>query len=389
MSSFRVLFLLPVRSQPRYHKRIRGMMRAGCDASALYFDRPYFEGAALPCPARAMGQVEHGAYLGRLPGLGRALRQVSRAAKQVDAIYAFGLDMMLLARLAAMQGRVPTVYEIGDVRAVQLAPSVRGRIVRAVERWAVRGAAELVVTAPGFATGYLRNRLGVTPEKLHVIENRLDLPVAERPPARVHSAGDPIVVGYFGLLRCRRSWESLKALARMGDGSIRIVVRGYALGIDLQNEPDKSPWIHYGGEFVAPDELPNLYGSVDIVWGCYPAPERLAVDGSLDVNWRWARTNRFYESCYFGRPILALSGSDEAREIEALGIGMGVDLSSPTQAASQLLKVLPESLAAWQVKAAELPGAVSTYTNEHDLLAASLRRCRDAANSDSVSVRSL
>lgn len=363
-----VLFLLPVRSQPRYHKRIRGLQRCGIEARALYFERPYFQGAVPPCAAHSIGKIRHGAYLSRLAQLAAALRPVRRAAREADAIYAFGLDMAVLASLALVGRPIRLVYEIGDVRAVQLATGMEGRLVRVLERWVLRRSSEVVVTAAGYATGYLGTYHAFDARRARVIENRMDLPAGRRPVREAREVARPIVIGYFGLLRCRRSWQALKTLARDAAGSVRVLVWGYAMEIDVEREVGECDHIEYRGEFVVPDDLPRMYESVDLVWGCYPAPERMTTGNAL-----WARTNRFYESCYFRRPLVSLAGTDEARVVESWGIGTAVDLSDPDGAARELLDALPGNLARWQAAVDAVPVGACVYTSEHESLAAAIR----------------
>ena len=42
----------------------------------------------------------------------------------------------------------------------------------------------------------------------------------------------------------------------------------------------------------------GVYGRIDLVWACYQPI------GPDDWNLRWARPNRFYESCLFQKPLV-------------------------------------------------------------------------------------
>jgi succinoglycan biosynthesis protein ExoL len=366
-----VLFLLPVASDPRFHKRIRGLQQAGLEARALYFERAYFAGHPLPCPAKSLGRISHGAYRSRLGRYLGAMRTLRRELRPGEAVHAFGLDLAVLALVGGFGRKFKLVYEIADVRSVQLARGIKGRVIRALERWVLNTARHVVVTAPGFASEYFRRYVGVEPRSLQVIENRLDLPASGRPaPGPARNADAPIVIGYFGVLRCPRSWETLKALARIAQGRVRVIVRGHAMGIDLKQETQQLAHVAYGGTFLAPDDLPGMYGAVDMVWGCYPAPP-----DQREGNWSWARTNRFYESCYFRKPLICLAGTDEARVVEASGLGIAVDISDPERAARELMAALPAGLPQWTRAAANVPDDWCVYSDEHQRLAAALRDC--------------
>jgi succinoglycan biosynthesis protein ExoL len=357
----RVLLLMPVASQPRYLKRIAGLQANGVDCRALYFDRDYFRGAVLPCPSRSFGRLPHGNYLARVARLSQLVFTSRGDVRDADVVYAFGFDMALFA---LMCGARRVVYEIADIRPLQLVNGLVGSIVRTVDRILCRRACAIVVTAKGYADGYLAGRLGIKRNNVLVIENRVDLPVRSRPAPRPRKPGQPIVIGYFGLIRCEKSWRALDALATRGNGMIRVVVRGFDRGVGLTPSLDPNPFITYGGEYVVPDDLHELYGQVDIVWACYPAPVR-----SSEQNWKWARTNRFYESCYFRKPMVTLAGSDESKEVVRRGIGIDVDLSDPEALASLLVDVLPRDLHQWQNAAAMIPDLDCVYADEHTELA--------------------
>jgi succinoglycan biosynthesis protein ExoL len=343
-------------------------MAAGESACALYFERAYFKGGEIPCKSQSIGYIEHGKYIKRLYRLMRAWLTISRKAKKSDILYAFGFDMGVLAVLASRGTSTKIVYEIGDVREIQLARTINGSLIRFFEKIIAKRADEIVVTASGFATEYYDKILGVNSNSIRVIENRVDLPPATRPEPPFYNQSSPIVIGYFGLLRCKKSWATLKALARKGGKNIKIVVRGYPMGIPVQEESAFYPNIDFGGPYVAPDDLISIYSNVDLVWGCY------SFNNADAGNWKWARTNRFYESCFFRRPIISQYGTDEGYEVESYNIGTTLDLSNPENAAEQLLNCLPHNLLLWQKNAATLSNSMCMYTNEHNHLVESLRK---------------
>lgn len=358
-----ITVLLPVKSQPRYHKRIRGLKTAGAIVSGFYFERSYFEGAQPPCEVKSLGRIEHGAYTLRLLQLFRSARKIRPHIHKDSVLYAFGLDMAILVLLAGFGRSYHLIYEVGDLRPIQFATGVKANIVRGMERLVLRNIRKLVVTASGFMTGYYSKRHKTENLDVQIIENKLDIPCRDRLRPEIHKNKKPIIIGYFGLLRCVRSWQTLKAIARQGAGSIHVVVRGFSLGIDIQSEADKELYVTYGGDFIAPDDLSSMYAEVDLVWGCYPVPETFS-----EGNWKWARTNRFYESCFFRRPMVALAGTDEANEVVTRNIGIALDLTDPEEAARQLLAELPEQLSRWQRATLELPDSLCCYQHEHEML---------------------
>lgn len=369
--AYSVVVLLPVASQPRYHKRIRGLQKVGMNVYGFCFNRPYFRGAPLPCKIERLGTLKHGSYLKRFFNIIFSSKRLTNKIADNDVIYAFGADMVLLALLMRWGSSNKIIYEIGDLRPAHFASGILSSLVRALERYAVKRAHVVVVTARGFADEFICRHLGASIDKIRVIENKLDLPSSGRPTPALWQPGNPITIGYFGLLRCKRSWRTLKEVVRLGQGSVKVLVWGYPLGVDIKAEAEVEPFVEYRGEFVSPDDLASMYSGIDLVWGCYPTPDHFGPG-----NWRWARTNRFYEACYFRRPIVALSGTDEADEVEALQIGMGLDLRDCKKAASRLLSALPENLHSWQSNVAKVLADRCVYVNEHENLVKSLSEAR-------------
>lgn len=372
----RILFLLPVNGQPRFHKRIQGLKESGFHCQALYFDRPYFEGKKLPCSAKSIGRTKQGAYLRRLYEMLLAVRIVRQHIEKVDVVYAFGLDMLLLARWASRrEGRV-IIYEIGDIRRIQIASGLVSKVVRIVERYTVLASQMLVVTSPGYLEGYYRPLLKREMPCM-IIENKLQSPVVYgwRDTRNLFlKNGIPLVdrmlrVGYFGLLRCEWSWKVLEMLAGRYPGEVQIMVAGRPLNPpDLVRRAEALSNVKYFGEFRSPDDLPRIYDSVDVIWGCYPRPMR------EEKNWLWARTNRYYEACFFRKPIIALFGSADAHEVERYNIGMSVEGGDVAKTVDLIVNTIPLEYRLWLNNLANLPKEVFLYTTEHRQLAEKIRK---------------
>ena len=343
-------------------------MNSGIEAHAIYFDRDYYKGTPLPCKSQSVGRIQHGKYYKRILPFIKAFWTIHKVANECHIIYAFGLDMAILAIIATMNPSLKIVYEIGDIRKTQLSQSFIGFLVRLIEKRIIKRSDEMIVTASGYATEYYGQVIGIKPNKIRIIQNRLDLPIVSRPEPRFYTHSQTIVIGYFGVLRCKKSWTTLKELALIGNRKIKILIRGYPMGIPLTDELSSYPNIKFGGPYIAPDELCEMYSSVDIVWGCYSSNDTIILG-----NWKWARTNRFFESCFFKRPIISQYGTDEAAEVESLNIGMAVDLGNPKNAATEILDSLPNNLLHWQKNIAAIPTSSCVYTNEHKLLAKSLK----------------
>lgn len=361
-----VLGLLPVVGQPRFAKRIAMMREQGAEVRCLAFDRPYHKGRPPDCALEVLGRIPHGRYLFRLRVFLRSIDVIRRRIKDVDVVYAFGLDMLLLGWLASLFLNKPLVLEIGDIRAIQTVAGLKGRLFRRLDKWLVRRADLVVFTAEDFYRRYYQDWLGLRLNH-RIIENKIDFPVtatAPKPP----TDGGTLVIGYFGVLRCEWSMRALAALADAYPDRLRIKVAGFSLlPAALLEDLDRRANVTVQGPYRSPRDLPALYGGVDMIWASY-AP--IAAD---DWNLRWARTNRFYEACAFGRPLVTRQGSNDGKWVAEYDIGLTLDAVEPEHVVTRFQEVSPAVLCRWQENMRALPSSVFACTDEASSLHAAMR----------------
>lgn len=366
----RVLVALPVLGQPRHAKRVEMLKEAGFEVTVAAFERGYHKGRLPDAPIVRLGTVEHGKLIGRLRRLVSALPTLRRTIADHDVIYAAGIDMSWLAVVAGSLLGARHVVEVGDVHHVQTVAGLKGRMVRFLDRALMRRVGLIVVTAEGFVSEYYRKWLGSRVEAL-VVENKLESAFVDGLSEGARSArprGTPLVdrplrIGYFGLLRCPWSWRALTTAVERSNGRIEVVAAGFPMNpTDLPEQASALSGASYLGQYKSPDDLERLYTTVDLIWACY------APIGSEDWNLRWARPNRFYESCCFRRPLISRDGSCDAVEVVKHGIGLVVPDFDPAEAADRLCRVTTEDVASWTRAMEGLPVSIYTYTDEVERL---------------------
>lgn len=366
----RIHFILPVPSQPRFHKRIGALAALGASVQVYAFERDYFRGKAPALGYHRLGRLQHGSYWRRLPVLLRAVPVLYRVTRPGDVLYAFGLDTALLGLVVQRWrgGGTRLVYECGDITPIMVGRGFGSRLLRWCERRVLAAATRVVITAPAFGSHYFTAVQGVSPSRLLVIENKLDHMPLREPTGPLWDGRRPLRLGYFGLLRDPLAWQLMLSWARQAPDGLQLIVRGYPFGIPgLREAMAAQPNIHFGGEYVYPDDLPALYGSVDLVWATYPKAAN-----PDDPRWRWPRTNRFYEACSFGKPMIGQTGSADGELIERYDIGLTVDTAQPVEALARLQAITPSDLARWTANLAALPPSLYLYTDEHERLFAAL-----------------
>lgn len=131
---------------------------------------------------------------------------------------------------------------------------------------------------------------------------------------------------------------------------------------DIAEQAKSIPNVIYSGEYKSPNDLPKLYGGVDIVWACYK------FIGPRDWNLKWARPNRFYESCYFGRPLISRLGSSDSKEVDRLKIGFNIQTHEISEVVTELESITAEMVEQWRSNSLELPNSLFIYTDEGEQL---------------------
>ena len=381
-NNLQVLFALQLVGQPRNSKRISMLQNAGFQVEAIAFERKYHKGRVPSCPVKIIGVLKHGHYLRRIIKFVATIPSVRKAIRSNDIVYAFGPDMALLCLVSGLGLGRPLILEISDIREAQTAGGLKGRLIRAVDKYLADSCHLLVATAHGFIDSYYGQWIKTTTPAL-IIENKLEPPdVAEQNRMRetprlkgVPLVDRPLRIGYFGLLRWENSWQILTLLATARPNDVEIVVAGHPMEpADLPKQAENYPNIAYKGEYRSPDDLATLYYSVDLIWATYPDTDHW--------NFRWARTNRFYESCFYQTPIISRLGCADAVEAQYYGIGLVIEDHDNHKIVDSLRKITSDDLNKWQENIAKVPPEVYLYTTETEELEKALRAIYTTKSSD-------
>ena len=362
------VFLVSNKADAHCYKLMNALSKLGAEAEALAFERPgHYKGREYDFSYTLLAGIEHGHYFKRLLAIFKTVPIARTHLRGSDIAYAFGLDMLLFCRLAllGLRKRPKIILEVCDILPILLSADLKSRALRWLERILIRKISLLVVTSKAFVTGYYEKIQGIAQLPYFVIENKLsrDTPtLAIRSETEQHNGC--LRIGYFGSIRCRRSLKILKAAAERAQGRVRVYLRGIPMGevTDIEAEIGGSPWIEYGGPYLSPDDLPQLYGDVDIVWVCF------TYVGEQVGNWMWARTNRFYEACFYKKPIIARLGTEDGRVVAEEGIGVCVAVSDVSSCVEQILAINPAELQRWRSNLDKLREDTYLYTDEHQRL---------------------
>ena len=235
----KITFLLPVVSHVRYQKRIGALVRLGIVPNILAFERSYYNGKPWPDGYTSLGKISHGRYLRRVIAFARAFHLVRASLRKTGATYVFGLDLLFLAWLChfGLRARPHIFYEVGDLG---ILPGKRAFsfFLRFVERFLLKRISLLIVTSQAYIDKYYFGVQKLKRTPYLVIENKVDEGIVAKHTGVSTHLESPynqeggVRIGYFGLIRCRRSWEALEIATKMGRGKVKVYVRGIPLGLD-------------------------------------------------------------------------------------------------------------------------------------------------------------
>ena len=128
----------------------------------------------------------------------------------------------------------------------------------------------------------------------------------QRPAPDLNRGQGPWRLGWFGNIRCVRSFEILAMLARQNPGLVDVELRGRPTG-KLQTLIDEHlplANMRFGGPY-AQSELASMYEACDLTW---------AIDlWQQGQNSDWLLPNRIYEGGFYNCPSIALAGTETAQ----------------------------------------------------------------------------
>ena len=328
----RVAYLVHDLNDPAVQRRIRMLKSGGAEIALLGFSRGAVAQQYASEPL-VFGYTQDARLFQRTLAVGRAALTMPRwqsALADADVIMARQLETLLLAAMARrMTGsNAPLVYECLDIHRLMLSPGLVGRLMRAIEAGLLRACDSIMVSSPRFVDEYFSTVHGAMP-RIELVENKvLASELAEsgswqdaNPDGRL--PGPPWRIGWYGVIRCRRSLHLLANLARRLPGLVEVTIRGKVARNVLPDFDDvvaATPGLTFDGPYNRARDLRQLYTAPHFFW---------AIDFYEEGgNSAWLLPNRLYEGGLFGAVPLALRSVQTGRWLAAHGAGilLGADL---------------------------------------------------------------
>ena len=253
----------------------------------------------------------------------RILWRERTALRSTQGIVARNLEQLILARFARriLGKKIPIAYECLDIHHLMVGKGIVSSAFRLIERWCLKRCALLVVSSPAYIEHYFKPTQRFT-GKWQLIENKMppgfSVPISRA--ANPATMQRPLTIGWFGILRCRKSFELLMQIASARPDTVQIVIRGIPSGFEpgeFERRIEAADNVTYGGPYRNPDDLAELYRSIDVTWAIDYFEEGACSE--------WLLPNRLYESGYFGVPMLTRAGTATAEYVNRKGLGWALD----------------------------------------------------------------
>jgi succinoglycan biosynthesis protein ExoL len=313
-------------ADPAVQRRVRMLFEGGAVVTTIGFRRsPELISTIHGTEVIDLGRTVDGMLAKRALTVAQTLGKIGSLARHLsgaDVILCRNLEMLVLASRARelCAPRAALVYECLDIHRMLLSDGTVGAALRLLETRLWQNVDLLLTSSPAFIENYFKRR--GFPAPIQLVENKvlrfedLDAPVSKRN----RSQGPPWRVGWFGMLRCRRSLAVLSSIAQAAEGALEVIIRGRpsrAVFADFDADVANLPHVRYAGPYRNPEDLSAIYEEVHFSWAIdyYESSENSA----------WLLPNRIYEGCCYGAVPVAISGVETGRWLSDRGVGVVCD----------------------------------------------------------------
>jgi succinoglycan biosynthesis protein ExoL len=328
--SAKIAYFVHDLTDPTFHRRMQMLIAGGATVTPIGFRRSTAKLHSVQgLPAVDLGKTMDGQLARRMFSIVGTLARIKRFEKYVrgsDVILARNLEMLVIAararRLYAAHAML--VYESLDIHSLLLSRHPAGSALRLIESALWREVDLLLTSSPAFVRNYFLPRhfcgpIRIEENKVLLLEKEVPATFSTRPPL-----APPWRIGWFGMLRCRRSLKALGALAEAADGAVEIIIRGRPSGVtfpDFEAEVAGLRHVRYLGPYRNHSDLPTIYGEVHFSW---------AIDYyERGLNSAWLLPCRMYEGSLYGSVPIAERGVETSNWL--LQRRAGVILDEPLE----------------------------------------------------------
>lgn len=314
----KVIFISSALQQPRHQKRI-DLLSQKFDLDVYYFERDKYREnyKDYVSKAHSLGVVKDGKYLGRILQIIKLFYILLKSP--VSVVYCTSPEQMAVACLAGKK----VFFEVGDLYQVD----GWNRIFSVIDWLFIRRIACLVLTSPFYYSGYFNRFEKYLKGRVVIVENKLPISMHEqisdfRDAVVPVLSRDRIRVGVIGSLSFRKSLTAISQLMAVRK-DLELHIYGDGL-YDIFNGLENA---HYHGRFKNPEDLNEIYSSIDINFILYDYDNN---------NVKLALPNKLYESIAFLKPIICSPDVALSRIVESNGYGISATAQQLSDAVDEV-----------------------------------------------------
>ena len=309
----KIVFILGSLSQPRCIKRIISFSKEGFDVKVYGYNRGKYNCNVLPADisVEVLGKFEDGkSYVNKMF---RSFVDMKRIIKKHDDVVFYVMGFSFAIQFLFKSNKF--IYEISDIfygypRFKRVLP-----LLKFLDKQLIRRSFFTVLTSEGFIDFFYKNKI---PSNLLLQPNRVNTNIQAKR-VSIDKEGDSISFGFVGALR----YNSIYLFAEIiGKYYPKHAFKFYGESSESQrfkDLADKYDNIYYYGKYKNPEDLDNIYSTIDVVVASYDCNS---------LNERIAEPNKLYESLYFCRPIVVSSTTFLAKQVEHYKCGYAINPNS-------------------------------------------------------------
>lgn len=332
----KIVFIINGVHKSRCLKRVEEFIKNGYEVVAYGFDRGYdIPNKSNSFHIEIIGHLyESYSYYKKIWIIIKALRGVFKKHRKENVLYYYFFMDIVLA--AFFLGRKKYIYEESDIPYADFGNKIVRNVLRNLDKKFIKDALLTVVTSEGFIDYHFGN---TRPSNIVMVPNRVNPQVVNYHYTHRNLDMAHLTIGFVGGIRYRSIVNFAKVFVSnypnyhfhmFGDINQTLKPACDKLKDQFEN-------IHFHGVFQNPQDLPSIYGTIDMVLATYDLSS---------TNVRYAEPNKLYESIYFGTPIIVSKGTFLSKKVESLGIGYSLNAMNDDEILSLIDNLSTEDLQA-------------------------------------------
>jgi glycosyltransferase involved in cell wall biosynthesis len=331
----RMVVISQLITQPRIHRRLKSLRDAGFELQVYATDRNRFQVNAFPegIPLKRLGVFDDN-YIKRIPKILSIIKEVRRYEKnkRIDGIYMFGFDSAIIGNSLGRKN-AKKMYEISDLRFTKDQKSLISQAFCFIEDQFLKNTDLVILTSPWFLDEY-RSRIKNIENISSIYENKLPQNFHIDNARNISEREDGIIkIGFVGFIRYLNVIEPFMQEIAKREAKFEFHLYGDGDKQDINTVKDyakKYGNIIFHGPYKNPDELEQIYQSIDLTCSIYD---------SNHFNVKVLSPNKLFESIYFCSPIIVADNTRLGERVLDWNVGFSVDVQS-RQAVGEFLDTL-------------------------------------------------